>query len=83
MKQAGFRDVVVEAFDVCFAEVDTELEFYTMMRELAGPIAALLAPIDNAQLAAIEADVIDALRPLRQGEKLRVPGVTWIAAARK
>lgn len=82
MTAAGFNDIQVEAFELCAADADTGEEFFTMVREIAGPLAALLARVDPAARDKLSDEVARAVEAASQEKgRVRLPGVTWIASA--
>ena len=80
---AGFREVVVEPVELCFAVFDTGVEAFTMIRELAGPVAAILAQQPADTRAAIERDAVAGYEALRADGRVALRGVTWLAHATK
>ena len=82
MQSAGFRNVQIEAFEVQGADATTGEEYFTMVREIAGPLVALLAKVpaqDQAKLASEVAHAAEAASTVKG--RVCLPGVTWIASA--
>jgi ubiquinone/menaquinone biosynthesis C-methylase UbiE len=81
LEEAGFRVRSVEAVDLTMADFDTGNEFFTFLRELAGPVAALYAQLPpDAQVEARDEIVRAVTGP---DGRVMLPGVTWVAAAEK
>jgi ubiquinone/menaquinone biosynthesis C-methylase UbiE len=80
--QAGFRDVAVESLEVPVIDVADGTEYFTWVREMAGPIASIYArlPADQQTLVAGEVAAEAQAQSQRRG-KVKLSGVTWIASA--
>jgi SAM-dependent methyltransferase len=80
--EAGFRDVAVESLEVPVIDVADGTEYFTWVREMAGPIASIYArlPADRQALVAGEVAAEAQAQSQRRG-KVKLSGVTWIASA--
>ena len=83
MQNAGFDEVTVEEVDVPMLEVDSGAAFWEVMRELAGPITALIRGLPEDTQRAVEEAIGKAAETLRDGDKVRLGGVSWVASGRK
>ncbi len=83
MQEAGFDEVTVEEVDVPMVEVDSGAAYWQVMRELAGPITALLRTLPEDTQRAVEEAIGQAAEARREGDKVRVGGVSWVASGRK
>lgn len=80
MREAGFRDVTVEAFDLTAADAATGQEYFTMVREIAGPVASLIAGLSAETQAKLSAEIaLAAEQASTTPGRVTLPGVTWIA----
>ena len=83
-EEVGFTDVVVEPVALEKCEFSDGASFFTYMRELAAPIAALMAQAPPAKHQEIERDISSAVEVFRtKSGTLLVPGVSWVAHGRK
>ena len=57
-------------------------EYLDLIADTAGPFALALQGLEEADRAAIEADVEDAFRPFASDKGYEVPGVALCAVAR-
>ena len=80
---AGFSDVRLE--EICFdvLEVADGRDYWETISDLAAPVMALVNQLDAASRSAYIDEVIRTADAMQQGERLRLPGTTWVAAARK
>ncbi len=83
LQDAGFAEVTVDEVDVPMLEVDSGAAYWEVMRELAGPITALLRSLPEDTRRAVEAAIAEAADRLRDGDTLRIGGVSWVAGGRK
>lgn len=82
LQAAGFRNIHIEAFELCAADAESGDEFFTMVREIAGPVASLLAKVPEATQAKLHGEVARAVEAASSEKgRVRLPGVTWIASA--
>jgi SAM-dependent methyltransferase len=80
--EAGFYDIDVESLEVPVIDVADGNEYFTWVREMAGPIASIYARLP-ADLQALVADEVAAeaqAQSQRRG-KVKLSGTTWIASA--
>jgi len=83
IKESGFQDIEIEDLSVDMVVADSGEEYWTIMEGLAGPIVQLMKQLDKETKAKFAQAVIDSANALKQGDKLRMTGTTWIAHARK
>lgn len=83
LHDAGFDEVTVEEVGVPMLEVESGAAFWEVMREIAGPITALIRQLPEDTQRAVEKAIGDAAETLRDGDKVRVGGVSWVASGRK
>jgi ubiquinone/menaquinone biosynthesis C-methylase UbiE len=81
--EAGFGSVVVEPLDLLMIDVDTVDTYWTHTRELAGPIATLLAKLTAEQQEIAFKEISAEVSRLSPGGRVRLGGTTWIAAGQK
>lgn len=82
MQAAGFRDIQIEAFELRAADSASGADFFTLVREIAGPLAALHERVPAADRERLAADVARAAEEASQIKgRVVLPGVTWIASA--
>ena len=66
------------------AEFPTGKDFFGYIRELAGPVASLLAQLPREKQDLVEKEVVTEVeKRFRNDGQVRVGGVTWIASAKK
>jgi len=82
-QEAGFSDVVVEEREVTILEAESGAAYWAIMRELAGPIRALINTLPAEKQVVVEREIGEAAETLRRGDVVRATGVTWIAHGRK
>ncbi len=83
LEQAGFTGVQVEAVPAASPPMGSGAAHFGFVRELAGPVARLVAQLDSAQLAAIEAELNRELEAFRGPDGISIPGQTWVASGQK
>ncbi|HVY04598.1 MAG TPA: class I SAM-dependent methyltransferase [Burkholderiales bacterium] len=84
MRDAGFRDVGVEALEVLWSGPATGKEYFGEVIEMAGPLATLYGRLPEDKKRAYADEV--AAQAERQSVRkpgVALPGVTWIAWGRK
>jgi ubiquinone/menaquinone biosynthesis C-methylase UbiE len=82
LAEAGFRDIAVESVEVPVIDVADGTEYFTWVREMAGPIASIYARLPAEQQAAVARDVAaEAESQSQRRGKVKLSGVTWIASA--
>lgn len=77
LEEAGFKDIVIEPVELSMAEFDTGQEFFTFVRELAGPVATLFAQLPPEAQAAAEKEIVTAASG--PDGRVKLQGVTWVA----
>lgn len=83
LSEAGFTAATLEEVPVSwgpFGSVDATVAFIT---EVGGPVASALAAMTPEQSEAVLAELRAALAGFHRGSTVVVPGVTWVAAARR
>lgn len=83
LETAGFRNIDVEELSFDVLEVPDGRTYWEVISDLAAPVMALVNQLDTASRAAYIEEVIRTADAMKQGETLRLPGSTWIAAADK
>lgn len=82
LAEAGFTDIQVEAFELTAADSATGAEYFTLVSEIAGPLAGLLQRVDGATRAKLADEVARAAEAASSVKgRVCLPGVTWIASA--
>ncbi len=82
MASGGFRNIQIEAFNVQAADAASGDEYFTIVREIAGPVAGLLAKVPEKERARLYAEVARAAEAASTVKgRVCLPGVTWIATA--
>lgn len=81
LEQAGFRDVTIDAVSLTMADFDTGDQFFTFLRELAGPVATLFSQLPADTQAQVAGEIARAV----EGTDGRVlmNGVTWVATGQR
>ena len=64
-------------------EADSGAAYWGIMRELAGPITALIQTLPEPKQAAVEEEIGQAFEALRDGDVVRAGGISLIAHGRK
>jgi ubiquinone/menaquinone biosynthesis C-methylase UbiE len=84
VEAAGFRDVRVDAVELRPIDMATGAEYFAFTFELAGPLAALFAQLDQRTQELVAREVADdaETRSLVPG-RVVLPGATWVASATK
>lgn len=80
---AGFQDIELEALTINVLEVEDGREYWETISDLAAPVMALVRQLDDAARAAYVDEVIRTADAMKEGDTLRMQGVTWVAAAEK
>ena len=83
LEEAGFEDVAVEDVYVPMLDVESGAAFWEIMRELAGPISAVIRQLPEDTQRAVEKAIGEAAETLREGDVVRVGGVSWVACGKK
>ena len=79
MEQAGFTEITVEEVHVPMMEVDSGAAYWQVMRDLAGPIVALIEQLPPETQTKVAEEIGEAAEALRDGDTVRVSGVSWVA----
>ena len=82
LRDAGLDDVTVEELAVPMRAPSFEA-WWSRTRALAGPLAAILSSLPEAESAAMEARAREAAAPYATDQGLELPGVAILASARK
>jgi ubiquinone/menaquinone biosynthesis C-methylase UbiE len=84
LENAGFQSVSVEELKVTMIDVDTGAEYFTWVKDMAGPIASLFASLTSDVQLKVDRDAaIDAQAHSEVSGRVRLSGVTWIATGIK
>ena len=83
IEQAGFSNILVEelAFDVL--EVADGEAYWEAISDLAAPVMALVSELEEKARTAYIANVIETANSLKQDNRLKMRGTTWIVGADK
>jgi SAM-dependent methyltransferase len=77
---APFTDVRVEPVDVPMGAPSFDT-WWTRTTALAGPVAQIIAGLDDAQRASLDADLRAEVAPYERGGRIRLPGVAHLLSA--
>jgi SAM-dependent methyltransferase len=77
---APFTDVRVEPVDVPMGAPSFDT-WWTRTTALAGPVAQIIAGLDDAQRASLDADLRAEVAPYEHGGRIRLPGVAHLLSA--
>jgi ubiquinone/menaquinone biosynthesis C-methylase UbiE len=83
LAEAGFKSITVEPVELTVADFDSAAEYWTFTRELAGPVAALLAKLSPEKQASVTSEILAEVDRLSPGGRTVLRGVTWVAAGLK
>jgi ubiquinone/menaquinone biosynthesis C-methylase UbiE len=84
LENSGFSDVRIEPVEVQMADFASGADYFTWVRELAGPVAGLYTQLHETQRPAVAAEIAqEAQRQSLHPKRLRLNGVTWVAVAEK
>lgn len=81
LEAAGFHDVKLEPVEVTIADHPTPAAYFTFLREIAGPLAALWLQLTPGQQEQATAEIF----PQVAGKdgRVKMTGVAWVAAGHK
>ena len=82
VEEAGFSDVAVEEVEVTFMEVESGAAYWNIMRDIAGPIIALIGQLPEAERERVHTEICEAAEALRVGDRVIVKGVSLVASGR-
>jgi len=84
LAEAGFREIAIETLEVPVIDVADGAEYFTWVKEMAGPVAAIYARLPADKQAIVDREVAFAAeRQSRRRGKVRLSGVAWIASGVK
>ena len=83
LQAAGFDDISVEDMAVTPFEADSGEAYWEILCDLAGPVSVLYKEMDRDAQAAFVRDFASGVAERSEGEKVGLPGMTWIAAGKK
>ena len=83
LASTGFKNVALEEMAIDVIEVDDGRAYWEAISDLAAPVIALVRQLEESARSEYVNEVIQAADTLKQGETLRMGGVTWIASADK
>ena len=84
LTHAGFTAVAIEELNVPVIDVDNGADYFTWVKEMAGPIASLYASLSPEIQMKVDRDAAaDAQAKSEVRDRVRLSGVTWIAAGTK
>jgi len=79
-RSAGFAEVKVEELSGTMRYPDVE-DYWTFNTSVAGPVAALVGTLDEAQLREVRSSLETSLQPFRDGDGLELDWSTVVTAA--
>ena len=80
---AGFRNVTLEEMNLDVMEIDDGRAYWEAISDLAAPVMALVKQLDEPERLDYIDNVIKTADQMKQGQTLRMKGVTWILSADK
>jgi len=83
LTSSGFRNIVLEELAIDVLEVDDGRAYWQAISDMAAPVMALVRQLDDSARSDYIDEVIKTADAMKQGETLRMRGVTWIASADK
>ncbi len=84
LENAGFRSVSIEPLSVPVIDVGDGIEYFSWIKDMAGPIASLFASLANDVQSKVARDAaVDAEAHSEIPGRVRLSGITWIAAGVK
>jgi SAM-dependent methyltransferase len=84
LTNAGFQSVTIEELNVPVIDVDNGADYFTWVKEMAGPIASLYASLAPEIQMKVDRDAAaDARAKSEVRERVRLSGVTWITVGTK
>jgi ubiquinone/menaquinone biosynthesis C-methylase UbiE len=81
LEEAGFQVSSVEPVALTMADFDSGDEFFTFLRELAGPVTTLYSQLSPDAQREVRDEVVQAI--MGADGRVVLPGVTWVAAGQK
>jgi SAM-dependent methyltransferase len=84
LTHAGFTSVTIEELNVPVIDVDNGADYFTWVKEMAGPIASLYASLAPEIQMKVDRDAdADAQAKSEVRHRVRLSGITWITAGTK
>jgi ubiquinone/menaquinone biosynthesis C-methylase UbiE len=84
LMNAGFQSVTIEELNVPVIDVDNGADYFTWVKEMAGPIASLYSSLAPEIQMKVDRDAAaDAQAKSEVRERVRLSGMTWITAGTK
>jgi len=83
MEKVGFRNIGIEEMALDVLEVDNGRAYWDAISDLAAPVMALVDQLEDSARSDYIEEVIETADALKQGDSLRMRGVTWIASGEK
>jgi ubiquinone/menaquinone biosynthesis C-methylase UbiE len=80
---AGFTDVRLEEFAFTMLEVGSVEEYWEIMSDLSATVTGMLQDVDAATRERFVETLLERAEAYRDGDRIRFPGVTWIASGGK
>jgi ubiquinone/menaquinone biosynthesis C-methylase UbiE len=78
---AGLRNLELVSVEIDVIEVADGREYWETMSDLAAPVMGLVNQLDAGTRARYVEDVIATADAMKQGDRLRMRGTTWVIAA--
>ncbi len=83
LSAVGFQNIELEELAIDVLEVADGRGYWEAISDLAAPVMAMVRQLDESSQAAYIDEVIRIADSMKQGDTLRMPGVTWVAVAQK
>ena len=80
LESSGFGDIEIEELEIDVMEVEDGEAYWSSISDLAGPVMMLVNQLDEETRIEFERVVIETANAMKQGETLKMSGVTWIAS---
>jgi ubiquinone/menaquinone biosynthesis C-methylase UbiE len=78
LEQAGFNNAAVEPVTLAFTFPDGAA-YWAFQRDVAAPIARIYQALPESTREQVDADVIASAERFRDGDRLSIPGLAWVA----
>lgn len=81
-EEAGFKNIVIERVKIYMADHDTGMEYFTYIRELAGPIANFYAQVPDDKKALVDQEIAKKAEEVGGG-RAKLQGISLVAVGTK
>ncbi len=83
LEAAGFDDITIEDMAITPFEADSAAAYWEILSDLAGPVSVLYNEMDAQTQGAFLQEFASRVNDRTEGDKVGLPGVTWIASGKK